>query len=107
MKPRTLPLQSTHLLGQLRERTRYLHYSLSTEKLYLYRVRYLIRWQGLRHPRDMGAPEVEAFLSMLANERRVSASTHHQALSVLLFRKPPASTRSPPPRVSARQSCGA
>jgi integron integrase len=39
----------------------------------------------MRHPRDMGAPEVEAFLSMLATERRVSASTHNQALSALLF----------------------
>lgn len=39
----------------------------------------------MRHPRDMGAPEVEAFLTMLATERRVSASTHNQALSALLF----------------------
>ena len=39
----------------------------------------------MRHPRDMGAPEVEAFLTMLATERHVSASTHNQALSALLF----------------------
>lgn len=39
----------------------------------------------MRHPRDMGAAEVEAFLTMLANERHVSASTHNQALSALLF----------------------
>ncbi len=39
----------------------------------------------MRHPRDMGAPEVEAFLTMLATERQVSASTHNQALSALLF----------------------
>jgi integron integrase len=44
-----------------------------------------VRWQGLRHPRDMGAPQVQAFLTMLANERRVSSSTHNQALSALLF----------------------
>lgn len=48
-----------------------------------------MRWAGrggnIRHPRDIGAPEVEAFLSMLATERRVSASTHNQALSALLF----------------------
>ena len=85
MKPRNPPLQSTRLLDQLRERVRYLHYSLSTEKVYLYWVRFFIRWHGLRHPRDMGAPEVEAFLTMLANERQVSASTHNQALSALLF----------------------
>jgi integrase len=74
-------LPSTRLL----ERARYLHYSYSTEKVYLYWVRFFIRWHGLRHPRDMGASEVEAFLSMLATERRVSSSTHNQALSALLF----------------------
>ena len=40
---------------------------------------------GLRHPRELGQVEVEAFLSMLATERRVSVSTHRQALSALLF----------------------
>jgi site-specific recombinase XerD len=40
---------------------------------------------GMRHPREMGVADVEAFLSMLANERKVSASTHNQALSALLF----------------------
>jgi integron integrase len=66
-----------------------MHYSLSTEKTYLYWVRFYVRWAGrggnMRHPRDMGAPEVEAFLSMLATERRVSASTRNQTLSALLF----------------------
>jgi integron integrase len=85
MKPGNPPLQSARLLDQLRERARYLHYSLSTEKLYLYWVRFFIRWHGLRHPRDMGAQEVEAFLTMLATERHVSSSTHSQALSALLF----------------------
>jgi integron integrase len=85
VKPRTPPLQSKRLLDQVRERARYLHYSLSTEKVYLYWVRFFIRWHQLKHPRDMGAPEVEAFLSMLATERKVSVSTHNQALSALLF----------------------
>jgi integron integrase len=85
MKPRKPPLQSARLLDQVRERIRYLHYSLSTEKNYLYWIRYFIRWHGLKHPRDMGAKQVEAFLSMLATERKVSASTHNQALSALLF----------------------
>jgi integron integrase len=85
MKPANPPLQSIRLLDQLRERIRYLHYSLSTEKLYLYWVRFFIRWHGLKHPRDMGATELEAFLTMLATERKVSASTHNQALSALLF----------------------
>ncbi|MFI5445575.1 integron integrase [Polaromonas sp. UC242_47] len=85
MKPGTPPLQSIRLLDQVRERIRYLHYSLSTEKLYVYWVRFFIRWHGLKHPRDMGAKELEDFLTMLATERKVSASTHNQALSALLF----------------------
>jgi integron integrase len=78
-------LQSTRLLDQVRERARYLHYSFRTEKAYVYWVRFFVRWHSLRHPRDMGAPQVQAFLSMLANDRRVSSSTHNQALSALLF----------------------
>lgn len=85
MKPGNPPLQSIRLLDQLRERIRYLHYSLSTEKLYVYWVRFFIRWHGLKHPRDMGAAEVEGFLTMLTTERKISASTHNQALSALLF----------------------
>ena len=85
MKPGGPPLQSRRLPEQVRERIRYFHYSLSTEKVYLYWVRFFIRWHGLRHPRDMGAAEVEAFLTMLATERKVSSSTHNQALSALLF----------------------
>jgi len=85
MNHRTPALHSTRLLDQVRERARYLHYSLPTEKAYLYWVRFFVRWHGLRHPRDMGAPEVQAFLTMLAAQRRVSSSTHNQALSALLF----------------------
>ncbi|MDE2606765.1 MAG: integron integrase [Burkholderiales bacterium] len=79
------PLPSPRLLDQVRERARYLHYSLRTEKAYLYWARFFVRWHGLKHPRDMGAAEVQAFLSMLATQRRVSSSTHNQALSALLF----------------------
>ena len=89
MKPGNPPLQSIRLLDQVRERIRYLHYSLSTEKVYLYWVRFFILWHGrtsgMTHPRDMGAKQVEGFLTMLATERKVSASTHNQALSALLF----------------------
>jgi integron integrase len=79
------PLQSNRLLGQLRERLRYMHYSLRTEQTYVHWARFFIHFHGLRHPGGMGKPEVEAFLSMLANERHVSVSTHRQALSALLF----------------------
>jgi integron integrase len=78
-------LRSARLLDQVRERARYLHYSLRTEDAYVYWARFYVRWHGLKHPRDMGAPQVQAFLSMLATERHVSSSTHNQALSALLF----------------------
>lgn len=89
MKPGMPAFRSTRLLDQVRERIRYLHYSHQTEKAYLHWVRFFIRWHGqsgaMRHTRDMGAAEVEAFLTMLATERHVSASAHNQALSALLF----------------------
>lgn len=78
-------LQATRILGQLRERLRYLHYSLRTEQSYVYWVRFFIHFHGMRHPREMGKKEIEAFLTMLATERHVSISTHRQALSALLF----------------------
>jgi len=73
------------LLGVLQQRLRYLHYSLRTEQAYVQWVKRFVHWAGLRHPREMGQVEVEGFLSMLANERHVSSSTHRQALSALLF----------------------
>ena len=77
--------QQLRLLDALRERLRYMHYSLRTEEAYVYWVRGFVRWSGWRHPRELGAAEVQAFLIMLANERRVAAATHRQALSALLF----------------------
>ena len=77
------------LLEQVREVIRYKHYSLKTEEAYLYWVRFFVKWHGrqgqMRHPRDLGATEVQQFLSMLTNQRKVSVSTHNQALSALLF----------------------
>lgn len=82
-------LQSTRVLDQLHERIRCVHYSLSTEQVYVYWVRFFIRWSGrggvMRHPRSRGANKVEAFLTHLATERKMSASTHNQALSAILF----------------------
>jgi site-specific recombinase XerD len=90
MKPGTSVLQPARLLDQVRERIRCTHYSLKTEKAYLYWARVFIRWSatqpdGMRHPRDMDVRDVEAFLSMMANERKVSAFTHNQALSAVRF----------------------
>lgn len=78
VKPGTPVLQSTRVLDRLRERLRYMHYSLSTEQVYVYWVRFFIRWSGhggaMRHPREMGASKGEAFLTHLATDRKVSAS---------------------------------
>jgi integron integrase len=62
-----------------------MHYSIRTEEVYIHWVRAFIRFHGLRHPRLMGRDEVVAFLTHLASDREVSASTHKQALSALLF----------------------
>ena len=89
MNPTIYTPQSKRLLEQLCEVLRYKHYSLKTEQAYTYWVKFFVRWCGrggkMRHPRDMGTAEVTQFLTMLANERQVSVSTHNQALSALLF----------------------
>jgi hypothetical protein len=76
---------SPTLVDVLRREIRARHMSLRTEDTYVYWSRDFIRFHGRRHPREMGAAEVEAYLTMLANRRRVAASTHNQALSALLF----------------------
>jgi len=73
------------LLDAVRGRVRYLHYSLRTEQAYVHWIRAFVRYHGLRHPKTMGRPEVEAFLTWLSNERGVSVSTHRQALAATLF----------------------
>lgn len=85
MPTENTPAQSPRLLDQVRAAVRYKHFSIGTEQAYVYWVRFFTRQQGLRHPRDMGAAEVEAFLNWLASERSVAPSTHNQALSALLF----------------------
>jgi integron integrase len=85
LTPSLPPLKSVRLLDQLRERIRYLHYTISTERTYVHWVKAFIRFHRLRHPSTMGRAEIEAFLSWLANERSVAVSTHKQALSALLF----------------------
>jgi site-specific recombinase XerD len=73
------------LLDQLRERIRLRHYSIRTERAYVDWVRRFILFHGKRHPIFLGAAEVEAFLTSLAVDRNVSASTQSQALAALLF----------------------
>jgi integron integrase len=73
------------LVDQLRERIRYRHYSPRTEVAYAQWVCRFIRYHGMRHPRELGADHVAAFLSSLANDRHVAAATQNQALAALLF----------------------
>jgi integron integrase len=73
------------LLVQMREQIRLKHYSIRTEQVYCEWVKRFIRFHLYRHPAEMGAAEVEAFLSDLAMRRHVSASTQNQALAALLF----------------------
>jgi hypothetical protein len=73
------------LLDRLREAIRLRHYSYRTEQAYVDWSRRFILFHGKRHPMELGAREVTHFLSHLANERHVSASTQAQARSALLF----------------------
>jgi hypothetical protein len=73
------------LLDRLRAAVRLRHYSRRTENAYVMWVRRYILFHGKRHPAEMGAGEVNQFLSNLAVEESVAASTQNQALSALLF----------------------
>lgn len=73
------------LLDQVRAQVRLRHYSISTEVQYVHWVKRFILFHGKRHPGEMGAAEVEAFLTDLAVVGKVAASTQNQALSALLF----------------------
>ena len=79
--PKTPP----KLLDRLRLALRMRHYSPRTEEAYVGWARRYILFHGKRHPEEMGADEVAAFLSSLASERRVAASTQNQALAALTF----------------------
>ena len=73
------------LLDQMRDAIRLKHYSYRTEETYVDWVRRYILFHQKRHPNDMGAPEIQAFLVYLATQRNVAASTQNQALSAILF----------------------
>jgi len=73
------------LLDRVRAILRARHYSRRTEESYVAWIRRYIHFHGRRHPADLGEPELTRFLSALATERQVSASTQNQALAALLF----------------------
>lgn len=79
------PGQRGHLQHTLTSAIRTRHYSRRTEQAYWHWTRAFVRWSGMRHPLEMGAPEISAFLSHLATTVEVSASTQRQALAALLF----------------------
>jgi integron integrase len=77
--------KSPRLLDQVRATIRVHGYSRRTEKAYIGWIRRYVRYHGMRHPTCLGEAEVSAFLTHLAVDRKVSASTQNQALSSLLF----------------------
>jgi integron integrase len=83
--PAPAPPQPPRLLDRLRAACRLRHYSLRTEEAYAGWARRYILFHGKRHPLEMGAAEVNAFLTHLAVEGHVSASTQNQAFSAILF----------------------
>src|SRR5262245_40475614 len=85
MSQPTLTATSPRLLDRVRTACRVRHYSLRTEDTYHDWIKRFILFHGKRHPQEMGAAEINAFLTHLAVEGQVSASTQNQAFSALLF----------------------
>lgn len=83
--PRHISEERPKLLEKARQVLRLKHYALSTERRYLGWMRKFILYHHKRHPASMGQGEIEAFLTHLATQENVSASTQNQALSALLF----------------------
>jgi integrase len=73
------------LLDQVRDAIRVKHYSYRTEQTYVQWIRRYILFPDKQHPKDMGVPEIEAFLPHLATQGNVASATQNQALSALLF----------------------
>jgi site-specific recombinase XerD len=79
------PASQPKLIPRVREALRIRRYSLKTERAYIHWVKRYLRFHRMRHPREMGANEVTAFLNHLANDRSVAGVTQNQALAALLF----------------------
>ena len=75
----------SNLLGRVRDVIRRKHYSIRTEGSYLQWIKRFILFHEKRHPQEMGAPEIGRFLTYLAVNRHVAASTQNQALNALVF----------------------
>ena len=84
-EPAAFQPTATRLMDQVRETLRFYHYAYNTEKSYVEWVLRFIHFSGKKHPKDMGKPEIERFLSHLAINRNVAASTQNQALNAITF----------------------
>ncbi|MDD2382673.1 MAG: phage integrase N-terminal SAM-like domain-containing protein [Sulfurospirillaceae bacterium] len=73
------------LLDVVRDKIRFKHYSISTEKTYIFWIKHYIFFHQKRHPVDLGKKEIEDFLTFLAVTKKVSPTTQNQAFSALLF----------------------
>ncbi len=86
MPENTSSILAPKLLDQVRRKIRLKHYSIRTEQAYVDWIkRFILHFDKLQHPKNMGADEVEQFLTYLAVEGKVAASTQNQAKSALLF----------------------
>ena len=79
------PREEPKLLDQVRDMIRLKHYSIRTEQAYLGWIRRFILFHHKRHPKEMGKTEIEAFLTHLAVQKNVAASTQNQAMNAILF----------------------
>lgn len=77
--------QPPRLLDQIRQSARLRHFSRKTEKPYIYYIRSFILFHQKHHPREMGVDEIRAYLSHLAIDKQVAASTQNVAVRTLLF----------------------
>jgi len=82
---RSVPLTAPALLDQLCREIRLRHYSIRTERTYADWVARFVRFHKMRHPSEMGAPEINAYLSFLATDCNVAAKTQNQALCAIIF----------------------
>ena len=78
-------MQKRKLLDQVRDKIRFKHYSIKTEKSYVGWIKRYIYFHKMRHPKEMAKEEIEEFLTWLAVEQKVSPTTQNQAFSALLF----------------------
>ncbi len=85
MAPKIPTSRPPKLLDRVRDALRLKHYSIHTEEAYVNWIKRYILFHNKRHPKDMGVVEIEAFLTHLAVQKNVAASTQNQALSALSF----------------------